>query len=581
MSVKLVKEEITKFISRPDAEVLCIRGKWGVGKTYIWAKQLEEAQRTKAVKLPRYSYVSLFGVNSLDELKFAIFENVITFNEGLKKADLETLDAFVSSKIGSWRKLTRIAQSLPIVKTFVGGDATALVSFMTIRDQIICIDDLERRGAKLEIGDVLGLISYLREQRNCKIVLILNDEQLHGDSKRAFEKNLEKIVDVSLVYQPLPSDSVGVGILGTDPTSKHVAERCIALGITNIRVMKRIARSIRAVEPLLRKFDDEVFKGAVSSLVLFCWSHDQPEDAPPLLFLKEKTQDKFGLRRREEMPAAEAAWNAMLEAYRYVWTDEFDLVLIEGVSDGYFDPEKITKAAQVIHDKVVASKVDGSFEEAWRPYHDSFDDNAGSVLDGLFDSFMKGFKYVTPGNLNSTISLFKELGRPQQAAQMLQHYVENRNEDRAFFDLDEHPFGESIDDTDLRAAFKQKVSQVAETRDVSTIMLSIKDSWDDDRINILATTPVEEYRKAFKDHSGADLRRMIAAVLQFDRVINASASMREISRRAREALKLIGTESAINARRVRRFGVVIGGGETGGHPDDDSQMPVSAEANTV
>ena len=199
MSIELVIKAIDRFLSRADAEVLCIRGKWGVGKTFAWQRRLEAAQETaKSIKLPRYSYVSLFGVNSLDELKLAIFENVIILDEGLKKADLATLDAWVS-KLGSWRKLTRLAQSIPIVKSVVGADATGLVSFMTIRDQIICIDDLERRGSKLEVSDVLGLISFLREQRNCKVVLILNDEQLE-DEKRKFNKHIEKVVDVSLVY---------------------------------------------------------------------------------------------------------------------------------------------------------------------------------------------------------------------------------------------------------------------------------------------------------------------------------------------------------------------------------------------
>jgi hypothetical protein len=85
MSIKLVKEEIGKFLAHQEPEVLCIRGKWGVGKTYTWAKELETAQRTNAVKLPRYSYVSLFGVNSLEELKFAVFENVITLSDGLER----------------------------------------------------------------------------------------------------------------------------------------------------------------------------------------------------------------------------------------------------------------------------------------------------------------------------------------------------------------------------------------------------------------------------------------------------------------------------------------------------------------
>jgi hypothetical protein len=76
MSVTLVQEEFGKFVARDGAEVLCIKGRWGVGKTYAWGNALEQAQKANTIKLPRYSYVSLFGVNSLDELKFAIFENV-------------------------------------------------------------------------------------------------------------------------------------------------------------------------------------------------------------------------------------------------------------------------------------------------------------------------------------------------------------------------------------------------------------------------------------------------------------------------------------------------------------------------
>lgn len=555
MSTKLVKEEITRFLSRADAEVLCIRGKWGVGKTYVWGKQLEAAQLSKTVKLPRYSYVSLFGVNSLDDLKFSIFENVITLSEGVKKADLETLDAFVS-KIGSWRKLTRIAQSVPVVRNFFGSDATALVSFMTIRDQVVCMDDLERRGQKLDIGDVLGLISYLREQRHCKIILILNDERLEDDAKQAFEKNLEKVVDISLIYEPTSAESAAIAIAGADETSCLVAERCTALGITNIRVIKRILRFVETIKKsLVPSFDDEVFETAVASIALFSWSHDQPDEAPSLAFLKDKTVDKFGLRSNGDMPAQEAAWNSMLEAYGYTWTDDLDLVLMEGVSDGYFDPERLKVAAQVLNDKVVATKADGSFEKAWSLYHDSFADNGAQVLDGIYASFMKNYKYITPTNLNGTMTLFKELGRPQQAQEMLEGYMANRNEDREFYDLDQHPFGGNVSDPDVRAAFKEKAAQAQEKRDLPAILLSIKDGWDDDRINALASAPIEQYQKAFKSHSGVELRRMLSNAFQFDRIVNASGAMREISRRAHEALKLIGAEFPINARRVSWFEV--------------------------
>lgn len=182
---------------------------------------------------------------------------------------------------------------------------------------------------------------------------------------------------------------------------------------------------------------------------------------------------------------------------------------------------------------------------------------------------MRNVQYITPTNLNGTITLFKDLGREDQAAAMLQHYMQERNEDRAFFDLEENPFGDSVNDPDVRAAFKAKSLQAEETRDVSAMLISIKGGWGDKEIKALASTPVNEYRNAFRQASGADLRAMISGALQFDRIGNASEPMKEISRRAKAALRLIGEESDINARRVRRFGVMIG------RPDDPpaSELP--------
>lgn len=555
MSIALVKQAIAEFLSRTDPEVLCVRGKWGVGKTYTWSTALESAHASKAVKLARYSYVSLFGVNSLDELKLSIFENVITFSDGLKKADLETLDAYVS-KIGSWRKLAKIAQSIPVVKNFVGGEIGGLVSFMTIRDQIICIDDLERRSQKLDVSDVLGLISYLREQRNCKIVLLLNDEQLAEQARQEFERNLEKVADVSLVFEPSPSDSAKVGITGNAATDELVKERCVSLGITNIRVIKRIRKLVAALEPMVAEFDPAVFNAAASSVVLFGWARDQPGEAPSLAFLRKRAPDLFH-GGQNEVPPNEAAWNSLLEAYGYAWTDEFDHILMDGVERGFFDPDAVKKAGKIVHDKVVASKADGAFETAWGAYHDSFGNNADEVLDGIYASFLKNVKYISPVNLNGTVTLFKELGRPAQAKEMLDYYMAERQEPRRFFDLEENLFADNITDPDVRAAFDARIAEAPELHDVKAVLSSIKGGWSEDAISILATTSPEEYVKIFKAESGQELRRLLSNALQFDRISNATDQMKEITKRVRTALTIIGQESAINARRVKRFGVNV------------------------
>lgn len=554
MSVDLVRQEISRFLDRPDPEVLCIRGRWGVGKTYTWSKQLEAAQKAKKISLARYSYVSLFGINTLDELKFAIFENVITLSEGVKRADLATLDAYVS-KLGSWRKLSRIASSLPIVRNWVGADATSLVSFMTIREQIVCIDDLERRGQKLDVTDVLGLISFLREQRSCKVVLILNDQKLDDEQKRDFHKNLEKVVDLSLVYEPRPTDSASIAVSGSDSLSQEVSARCVALGIANIRVMKRVLQFATAIQPLLANYDPQVLKSAISSIALFSWSHDQPEEAPSLEYLKKRTVS--ALQPKDKASPEEVAWNSLLEAYGYLWTDEFDLALMDGVCHGYFDPERVAVAAQPVHDRAVATKAGGSFEEAWRDYHDSFNNNEDEVLDRIRTSFLRNFKYISPTSLDATVTLFKDLGRTNQAKELLDYYMDKRKEDRKFYLLEDNVFGSEVADEDVRAAFKARAAEKKDVLDIAATMLAIKGGWSEDQLAALATAHVIEYVNAFKSRSGQELSRMLSNVFQFDRIVNTTDAMKEIPRRAREALKQIGAESPINARRVARLGVKV------------------------
>jgi DNA-binding LacI/PurR family transcriptional regulator len=77
LSIQLIANEIRRFLSTKDPEVICIRGRWGVGKTFAWNRYLQAARADGMVALKRYSYVSLFGLTSLDDLKFAIFENAV------------------------------------------------------------------------------------------------------------------------------------------------------------------------------------------------------------------------------------------------------------------------------------------------------------------------------------------------------------------------------------------------------------------------------------------------------------------------------------------------------------------------
>jgi hypothetical protein len=76
-ATNLLKSEIERFLASSTPEVLCVRGKWGVGKTYGWNTFLLDAKGKGKIALGKYAYVSLFGIQSLDELKYSIFENTV------------------------------------------------------------------------------------------------------------------------------------------------------------------------------------------------------------------------------------------------------------------------------------------------------------------------------------------------------------------------------------------------------------------------------------------------------------------------------------------------------------------------
>jgi hypothetical protein len=236
MSTELVEKEIARFLASSEPEVLCLRGKWGIGKTYSWNVFLRQAQQEKRVSLKTYAYVSLFGLGSLDQLKYAIFENSVKADLIGVKPSLETLQsntASVTNRLG--RKAWSILQLLPKVKDFAS--AVQSLSFLSVRETIICIDDLERKRTLLSTKDVLGLISHLKEERNCKIALILNAEELERADKEEFDKYNEKVIDVSLEFEPSPQDSVRIAVTGGTESHELTSRNCVALGISNIRII--------------------------------------------------------------------------------------------------------------------------------------------------------------------------------------------------------------------------------------------------------------------------------------------------------------------------------------------------------
>ncbi len=551
MSTALVEKEIERFLASPEPEVLCLRGKWGVGKTYSWDTILRRARDKNGIALSSYAYVSLFGRDSLDQLKYAIFENGISIQD--IGAD-PTVETFKSNTAALFKRIGK--QSFSFLQNLpqAGDYASELqsLSFLSVRDRLICIDDLERMGRHLAMKDVLGLISDLRDQKHCKVVLILNDDALEGSDRTEFELYNEKVIDRSLVFAPEANHSVSVSVIGENPAQQNLRAALVALGIANIRIIKKIERLVAHVAPVLKDFDTVLMRHAVRSLTLLGWSA-YSKDAPTIEFLREqRSKHVFGLGDGETQSDVVKEWNALLDGYGFTTLDEFDLELLSGIERGFFDDAKLVFWAGKRDEKVKAALASGSFDEAWRLYTDSFDDNEADVAKEVSAAIRKNVQFVTPLNLNAAVKMLKDLNRPLEAAEMLRNYMALRKDGREFFDLASYPFARDITDADVRAAFDTRYNGFTDDRSAADVLLGIAKtkSCAHSDISMLSKLSVEDFQTLFKAQKGSDRTRIIHAAIQLDRIAKAEDEAKAIATAAKDALKNIAKESPLNRRRV-------------------------------
>lgn len=438
MTIKSFADEISRFLAGTGGEVLCITGRWGVGKTFAWNKYLGEGCVSKSIGLKSYAYVSLFGQGSLDDIRQSIFENTLESSKAGSPADFESVKASLDTIRNKWRSAFNIGKYIPNVSEYTS--IVGKLGFLSVKDQIICFDDLERASSGLRIRDILGLVSFLKEQRNCRVVILLNDERLDDQDGPEFRAQLEKVADTVLRFAPTPEEAATIGVEVANGFSERLKECCVNLGIGNIRTIKKIEKFCIRLSEELGGYDPRIMDQAVQSAALFGFSKFQPDSAPPLDYIRSFNRFEDILADAGvELPHQE--WRDLLVGYGFGAVDELDVAILEGIDRGHFDIEALKSSAKILAQRWALQDHDASFTKAWDAYHGSFDDDMDEVLDGFESAIRTNAVAITPSNFSSTISILKELGRGGKADELIKAYISTRTDGRDFWDLEENTFG--------------------------------------------------------------------------------------------------------------------------------------------
>ena len=558
MSIKLVKSQIDRFLASDTPEVISIKGRLGICISFSWNKFLQEAKDINKITLEKYSYVSLFGINSVDQLKRSVFENIVSKKDIGVEPSIKTLNTNTFAVLKSLgKKSINIFKSVSYVQDFA--PAFDVLSFLSVNKAIICIDDLERKGDDLPLKDVLGLITLLKEQKKCKIILLFNDAE---ENLEEYKKYREKAVDIEFLFDPTAEECSDIALNNCVPEFQLLKTLLIALDIKNIRVIKKIERLIDYLIPLLNSYDPDVLHKAIRSVTLFSWCHYcSIEGAPEIDYVRNLHPNNISLFMKQdknsEVNEKHVKWDVILNAYGYKITDQFDIVLMDGVLNGYFNDVELTQKAEEFNKQTLLSRLDNSFFKAWELYYDSFEDNGTFVLDKIYSSFLAGAKNITPSNLNETVKLFKDYGEYGLATKLIDVFIDARIIETSLFKKEHYDFFGYAFDSEIISRFAEQCIQdsAVETAESVLSRIAIKNAWNREDISVLASTTPEEYYLLFKKLRGDILSSYIEKCLSFATHSNADPDSIKIKENVDAALTRIGSENQMNLLRVRKYGI--------------------------
>jgi hypothetical protein len=484
VSLAVVEEEVRRFLSDTAPEVLCIKGKWGIGKTFGWRTFLRKAKKDGTLKLDRYAYISLFGLNSLDELRYALFERTVTGDNIGEDPDPSTFGALVKDRnIG--RKLKPIVEGAAAFFNRKGiVDLLAKAAVLTVRNQLVCLDDLERAGTGLGTREVLGIASLLKEERHCKVVLLLNDEE--HDEKDEFTRQLEKVADVTLIFSPTPTEAAAIALTSDTSLVELLKPRIEELGITNIRVIRKIERLARRLMTLLQSYDPIIVSEAIATLVLASWSVQQPSLAPTIEFLRGYNELAISAHFGEKPVDAETErFRTIIANYPFKWANDLDHVIMGAAEAGYFVEAEIKEAADRVAVELKANFLRSDLSCTWRDlYYGSLTTDDDYFLDDLHRNAIKDAAVTTPANINSAVYMLRENGRADQAAEVVDAYMKaHAGKPPEFFEVSDHfSHGDQIEDG-LRDAFAAARAAYVDPREP----LKYCEKWASDVAGMIAT----------------------------------------------------------------------------------------------
>ena len=568
----IIKKSLDVFFTS-DMQVAVVKGKWGVGKTYFWNEYIKDYIKSSQCKQVAYSYISLFGKTSLNDVKQSIFysakpiksESVVdnsfdsSFEEGSRMFNrLPWIRGAVdkskkNASLLGW--LTKFSKNAPFLKQYA--TLIASMEYGMVSNYVVCIDDIERKSDALTVKEVMGLVDELAQRKSCKVVLVFSEKSLDSDKdKEDFNKYREKVVDIELNYDPPYDENLQCVI---SPNSVHydkVLGLIKELKIKNIRVIKKIKWVIDEFWNSVKGQEQRLIDEWLTHVVLFCWSYYKSDDALSFEFVQEKLHDNSWLSILSDEEKQE---DENTKRYKSIATNlslgsaTYDEEIIAILNHGFFDKkmfeEKISKISRYIESDITKE----TLSKAWGIYSDSFKDNIEDFKTELRKIIESDIDKISLKDFSSVIDVLEEYG--EDVTKYVEEYIELHEDTLKNVD----PRGWVIGRI-KHVGLIEKIDNLREksksmTIDEVALKIAINSGWNSEDIEFLGSLSIDDYFKWMMSGPDRIITKIRDGLLTFRSLRTSREEDRikytRISTNVVEALKKVAATNDLNRKRVK------------------------------
>lgn len=560
-------ESIESFLKNflvSDHRVAVIKGDWGVGKTHYWNSFY--TKHSEGLDFNAYSYVSLFGVNSIGDIKKALYHCAAPINEKKYKELIlsETDRTMIRYRNGflGWLKYNSLSKFLIHFgkNDFFGFKTDNLLSsleYKFVNNYLVCIDDVERKGNSLEVKEIMGVIDELARRKGCKVVLILNEDNLHDETaKKQFLEYREKVIDVEIKYDPTPEKNLRKVFYETDSDFLLLKVLANDLGIKNIRILNKIKTSLVNLRNELSLAEDKVRESFINRLVLFSVVYYSGVPGVDYALFKESIKNihvfdyMLDDKKDDSVYSFINSLDIIYERAEIAFDDDIDFYL----KNGYLSTESNIRG--IIEEKNKQYKEHKALCEVnnvWDIFSDSFKDNESEFISKIKCVINDNLSHIPVAHFIGLIDILNrlEIDCDSYIEAYADAFVSQDDAYTAFRNLYVEIFGN--EKLGLLIQKKLMDKKPEETNLENVLYKIIEGKFNHSDIAYLNSFSEDDYLKWILSRNQDALDLVRKGLLRFKSMQELTEEQQKITNKAIGALTKLASRSSLNKLRVSRL----------------------------